>query len=190
MNSHMRCSCFCREGCNILAMVVAAVQVVTVPLFGKKNGTVCNCVLWFYPTLLLLAFILLCLHHSVGCTSQSLTSFDMFFQMQNQSTWWPSNQSQLTMWRNTAQVCWQLHVGFKLINRPTHSLTLYSLVPTGKVNLEKPLHLVIGSISPTAVLLSWGNYLKTPYEGNIMNECLEDGWLTSLVVPMLIACFV
>ncbi|XP_026013559.1 target of Nesh-SH3-like isoform X6 [Astatotilapia calliptera] len=49
---------------------------------------------------------------------------------------------------------------------------------TGKVNLEKPLHLVIGSISPTAVLLSWGNYLKTPYEGNIMNECLEDGFYT------------
>uniref|UniRef100_A0A3B5LUK1 ABI family, member 3 (NESH) binding protein b n=1 Tax=Xiphophorus couchianus TaxID=32473 RepID=A0A3B5LUK1_9TELE len=37
---------------------------------------------------------------------------------------------------------------------------------TGKVNLEKPLHLVIGSISPTAVLLSWGNHLKTPYEKN------------------------
>ncbi|XP_040888196.1 target of Nesh-SH3-like isoform X14 [Toxotes jaculatrix] len=49
---------------------------------------------------------------------------------------------------------------------------------TGKVNLERPLHLVIGSISPTAVLLSWGNYLKTPYEGNIMNECLEDGFYT------------
>ncbi|KAG7215076.1 hypothetical protein INR49_022801 [Caranx melampygus] len=49
---------------------------------------------------------------------------------------------------------------------------------TGKVNLEKPLHLVIGSVSPTAVLLSWGNYLKTPYEGNIMNECLEDGFYT------------
>ncbi|XP_065808206.1 target of Nesh-SH3 isoform X10 [Labrus bergylta] len=49
---------------------------------------------------------------------------------------------------------------------------------TGKVNLEKPLHLVIGSVSPTAVLLSWGNHLKTPYEGNIMNECLEDGFYT------------
>ncbi|XP_030605012.1 target of Nesh-SH3-like isoform X6 [Archocentrus centrarchus] len=49
---------------------------------------------------------------------------------------------------------------------------------TGKVNLEKPLHLVIGSVSPTAVLLSWGNYLKTPYEGNIMNECLENGFYT------------
>ncbi|MEQ2177566.1 hypothetical protein GOODEAATRI_004889, partial [Goodea atripinnis] len=47
-----------------------------------------------------------------------------------------------------------------------------------KVNLEKPLHLVIGSISPTAVLLSWGNHLKTPYEKNIMNECLEDGFYT------------
>ncbi|XP_035989728.1 ABI family, member 3 (NESH) binding protein b isoform X11 [Fundulus heteroclitus] len=49
---------------------------------------------------------------------------------------------------------------------------------TGKVNLEKPLHLVIGSISPTAVLLSWGNHLKTPYEKNVMNECLEDGFYT------------
>ncbi|XP_054480135.1 target of Nesh-SH3-like [Anoplopoma fimbria] len=49
---------------------------------------------------------------------------------------------------------------------------------TGKVNLEKPLHLVIGSVSPAAVLLSWGNYLKTPYEGNVMNECLEDGFYT------------
>ncbi|XP_027866353.1 ABI family, member 3 (NESH) binding protein b isoform X3 [Xiphophorus couchianus] len=49
---------------------------------------------------------------------------------------------------------------------------------TGKVNLEKPLHLVIGSISPTAVLLSWGNHLKTPYEKNVMSECLEDGFYT------------
>ncbi|XP_046886793.1 target of Nesh-SH3-like isoform X11 [Hypomesus transpacificus] len=49
---------------------------------------------------------------------------------------------------------------------------------TGKVNLEKPLHLVIGSITPTSVLLSWGNFLKTPFEGNIMNDCLEDGHYT------------
>uniref|UniRef100_A0A672GR60 ABI family, member 3 (NESH) binding protein b n=1 Tax=Salarias fasciatus TaxID=181472 RepID=A0A672GR60_SALFA len=49
---------------------------------------------------------------------------------------------------------------------------------TGKVNLEKPLHLVIGSVSPTAVLLSWGNMAKTPYEGNILDECLEDGFYT------------
>ncbi|XP_071015741.1 target of Nesh-SH3-like isoform X28 [Oncorhynchus clarkii lewisi] len=50
---------------------------------------------------------------------------------------------------------------------------------TGKVNLEKPLHLVIGSVTPTSVLLSWGTFLKTPYEaGNIMNDCLEDGHYT------------
>ncbi|XP_029559634.1 target of Nesh-SH3 isoform X5 [Salmo trutta] len=46
---------------------------------------------------------------------------------------------------------------------------------TGNVNLEKPLHLVIGSVTPTSVLLSWGTFLKTPYEGDIMNDCLEDG---------------
>ncbi|XP_078796204.1 target of Nesh-SH3 isoform X7 [Oryzias latipes] len=46
---------------------------------------------------------------------------------------------------------------------------------TGKVQMEKPLHLVIGSVTPNSVLLSWGMLLKTPYEGNIMNDCLEDG---------------
>jgi hypothetical protein len=51
-----------------------------------------------------------------------------------------------------------------------------TFVLTGKVNLEKPLHLVIGSVTPTSVLLSWGTFLKTPYEaGNIMNDCLEEG---------------
>ncbi|TNN54685.1 Target of Nesh-SH3 [Liparis tanakae] len=48
----------------------------------------------------------------------------------------------------------------------------------GKVQLKKPLHLVIGSVTPTSVLLSWGTLLKTPYEGNVMNECLEDGHYT------------
>ncbi|XP_033843101.1 target of Nesh-SH3 isoform X2 [Periophthalmus magnuspinnatus] len=49
---------------------------------------------------------------------------------------------------------------------------------TGKVELEKPLHLVIGTVTPTSVLLSWGTLLKTPYESNIMNDCLEDGHYT------------
>nr|XP_040057788.1 target of Nesh-SH3 isoform X4 [Gasterosteus aculeatus aculeatus] len=49
---------------------------------------------------------------------------------------------------------------------------------TGKVELQKPLHLVIGSVTPTSVLLSWGTLLKTPHEGNIMNDCLEDGHYT------------
>ncbi|XP_041858620.1 target of Nesh-SH3 isoform X2 [Melanotaenia boesemani] len=46
---------------------------------------------------------------------------------------------------------------------------------TGKVELEKPLHVVIGSVTPTSVLLSWGTLLKTPYEANVMNDCIEDG---------------
>ncbi|XP_062845632.1 ABI family, member 3 (NESH) binding protein b isoform X2 [Trichomycterus rosablanca] len=49
---------------------------------------------------------------------------------------------------------------------------------TGKVNLDKPLQLIIGTVSPTSVLLSWRPYSKTPYEGNIMNDCLEDGFYT------------
>uniref|UniRef100_A0A8B9JJ13 ABI family member 3 binding protein n=1 Tax=Astyanax mexicanus TaxID=7994 RepID=A0A8B9JJ13_ASTMX len=49
---------------------------------------------------------------------------------------------------------------------------------TGKVNLDKPLHLVVGSVTPTSVLLSWGTFVKTPYEGDIMSDCLEDGYYT------------
>ncbi|XP_078100475.1 target of Nesh-SH3-like isoform X5 [Sander vitreus] len=49
---------------------------------------------------------------------------------------------------------------------------------TGDVDLEKPLQLVIGSVSPTAVLLSWGKSLKTPYSQDIMDQCLEDGFYT------------
>ncbi|TSK67283.1 Target of Nesh-SH3 [Bagarius yarrelli] len=49
---------------------------------------------------------------------------------------------------------------------------------TGKVNLDKPLNLVIGTVSPTSVLLSWGPYTKASYDGNIMNDCLEDGFYT------------
>ncbi|XP_047432936.1 target of Nesh-SH3-like isoform X2 [Mugil cephalus] len=49
---------------------------------------------------------------------------------------------------------------------------------TGEAPLDKPLHLVIGSVSPTAVLLSWGNQLKAPYEGDVMDQCLEEGFYT------------
>ncbi|XP_028291627.1 target of Nesh-SH3-like isoform X2 [Gouania willdenowi] len=58
---------------------------------------------------------------------------------------------------------------------PTNKLKKHC---TGKVQLEKPLHLVIGSVSPTSVLLSWGTLLKTPYDVNVMNECIEDGHYT------------
>lgn len=46
---------------------------------------------------------------------------------------------------------------------------------SGKVEVEKPLHLVIGSVTPTSVLLSWGTLLKTPYEVNVMDDCVKDG---------------
>ncbi|XP_077367923.1 target of Nesh-SH3-like [Festucalex cinctus] len=49
---------------------------------------------------------------------------------------------------------------------------------TGKVNLNEQLNLVIGTVSPTAVLLSWGNHRKTSYDRDILEDCLEDGFYT------------
>ncbi|XP_048833976.1 target of Nesh-SH3-like isoform X2 [Brienomyrus brachyistius] len=49
---------------------------------------------------------------------------------------------------------------------------------TGQVDLERPLHLVIGTVTPTSVLLSWGAILHTPFQGNIMDDCLDDGHYT------------
>ncbi|TNN37825.1 Interphotoreceptor matrix proteoglycan 2 [Liparis tanakae] len=51
---------------------------------------------------------------------------------------------------------------------------------TGKVELEKPLQVVLVSVRPSAVLLSWGESLKTPSEGNGTGECLEDGSETNM----------
>lgn len=48
---------------------------------------------------------------------------------------------------------------------------------SGKVELEKPLNLVVGPVTPSSVLLSWGDTLKNPYTGNILKECLEEGWV-------------
>ncbi|KAI4896188.1 hypothetical protein NFI96_006661 [Prochilodus magdalenae] len=47
-----------------------------------------------------------------------------------------------------------------------------------EVNLETPLHLVIGSVTPTSVLLSWGTLLKTPYTETNMDDCIEEGEFT------------
>lgn len=103
------------------------------------------------------------------------------FQMPSQNTWWPSSRSQSTMWRSTARVACEpffFLLPLNVLRWQDTSLCLLSSAATGKVNLEKPLHLVIGSVSPNAVLLSWGNSLKTPYDGNILDECLEDGWVS------------
>lgn len=48
---------------------------------------------------------------------------------------------------------------------------------SGKMELEKPLNLVVGPVTPSSVLLSWGDTLKNPYTGNILKECLEEGWV-------------
>ncbi|XP_051998702.1 target of Nesh-SH3-like isoform X3 [Xyrauchen texanus] len=49
---------------------------------------------------------------------------------------------------------------------------------TGKVNLEKPLHLVIGSVTPSSVLLSWGTILTTPFMDSILDDCIDEGQFT------------
>ncbi|XP_077471834.1 target of Nesh-SH3-like isoform X2 [Stigmatopora argus] len=49
---------------------------------------------------------------------------------------------------------------------------------TGKVNLDEPLNLAIGAVSPTAVLLSWGQHLKSAYDRDILDDCLQDGYYT------------
>ncbi|XP_063068946.1 target of Nesh-SH3 [Engraulis encrasicolus] len=46
-----------------------------------------------------------------------------------------------------------------------------------KVDLKKPLHLVIGSITDTKVLLSWGTILNTPYTQQDA-DCPEDSQYT------------
>ncbi|KAG5283077.1 hypothetical protein AALO_G00038050 [Alosa alosa] len=47
----------------------------------------------------------------------------------------------------------------------------------GKLDLQRPLHLVIGSVTPTKVMLSWGTLLKTPYTFTT-DDCPQDGQYT------------
>ncbi|KAM9487413.1 target of Nesh-SH3 isoform 4-T4 [Clarias gariepinus] len=49
---------------------------------------------------------------------------------------------------------------------------------TGKESLEKPLHLVIGSVSPTSVMLSWATLLNTLSTETNLDDCTEDGHYT------------
>ncbi|TTM51867.1 Discoidin, CUB and LCCL domain-containing protein 2 [Bagarius yarrelli] len=53
---------------------------------------------------------------------------------------------------------------------------------TGKETLEKPLHLVIGSVTPTSVMLSWGTLLNALSSETNLDDCIEDGAL-SLSLP-------
>ncbi|KAJ8253170.1 hypothetical protein GJAV_G00209880 [Gymnothorax javanicus] len=44
--------------------------------------------------------------------------------------------------------------------------------------LEKPLHLVVGSVTPTSVALTWGPLVKSSDDGSIMKDCMDDGNFT------------
>ncbi|XP_053483602.1 target of Nesh-SH3 isoform X2 [Ictalurus furcatus] len=48
----------------------------------------------------------------------------------------------------------------------------------GKETLERPLHLVIGSVTPTSVMLSWGTLLNTLSSETNLDDCIEDGHFT------------
>ncbi|KAI5621417.1 target of Nesh-SH3 isoform X3 [Silurus asotus] len=48
----------------------------------------------------------------------------------------------------------------------------------GNHNLKKPLHLVIGSVTPTSVMLSWGTLLNTLSTETNLDDCIDDGHYT------------
>ncbi|KAI5106897.1 target of Nesh-SH3 isoform X1, partial [Silurus meridionalis] len=48
----------------------------------------------------------------------------------------------------------------------------------GNQSLKKPLHLVIGSVTPTSVMLSWGTLLNTLSTETNLDDCIDDGHYT------------
>nr|XP_055071501.1 target of Nesh-SH3 [Misgurnus anguillicaudatus] len=48
----------------------------------------------------------------------------------------------------------------------------------GKVNLQKPLNIMIGSVTETSVLLSWGTLLTSPFMDTNVDDCFDDGQFT------------
>ncbi|XP_067300037.1 target of Nesh-SH3 isoform X2 [Pseudorasbora parva] len=49
---------------------------------------------------------------------------------------------------------------------------------TGTVDLEKPLNIVIGSVTQSSVLLSWGTLLTTSFTDSILDDCIDEGHFT------------
>ncbi|XP_077072609.1 target of Nesh-SH3 isoform X2 [Siphateles boraxobius] len=49
---------------------------------------------------------------------------------------------------------------------------------TGKVDLEKPLSVVIGSVTQSSVLLSWGTLLTTSFMDSVLEDCIDEGQFT------------
>ncbi|XP_052421603.1 target of Nesh-SH3 isoform X3 [Carassius gibelio] len=48
----------------------------------------------------------------------------------------------------------------------------------GKVDLEKPLNIVIGSVTESSVLLSWGTLLTSPFMDTVLEDCFDEGQFT------------
>ncbi|KAK3568892.1 hypothetical protein QTP86_019577, partial [Hemibagrus guttatus] len=49
---------------------------------------------------------------------------------------------------------------------------------TGKETLQKPLHLVIGSVTQNSVMLSWGTLLNALATESNLDDCIKDGHYT------------
>ncbi|XP_043104741.1 target of Nesh-SH3 [Puntigrus tetrazona] len=47
-----------------------------------------------------------------------------------------------------------------------------------KVDLDKPLNVVIGSVTESSVLLSWGTLLTSPFMDTVVEDCFEEGQFT------------
>ncbi|KAK2904963.1 hypothetical protein Q8A67_006762 [Cirrhinus molitorella] len=48
----------------------------------------------------------------------------------------------------------------------------------GKVDLQKPLNVVIGSVTESSVLLSWGALLTSPFMDTVLEDCFDEGQFT------------
>uniref|UniRef100_A0A9J8BJ39 ABI family, member 3 (NESH) binding protein a n=1 Tax=Cyprinus carpio carpio TaxID=630221 RepID=A0A9J8BJ39_CYPCA len=48
----------------------------------------------------------------------------------------------------------------------------------GKVDLEKPLNIVIGSVTQSSVLLSWGTLMISPFMDTVLDDCFDEGQFT------------
>uniref|UniRef100_A0A9J8DJZ4 ABI family, member 3 (NESH) binding protein a n=1 Tax=Cyprinus carpio carpio TaxID=630221 RepID=A0A9J8DJZ4_CYPCA len=48
----------------------------------------------------------------------------------------------------------------------------------GKVDLEKPLNIVIGSVTQSSVLLSWGTLMISPFMDTVLDDCFDEGYFT------------
>ncbi|XP_073675195.1 uncharacterized protein abi3bpa, partial [Garra rufa] len=60
-------------------------------------------------------------------------------------------------------------------HRHTHT---HTHTHTRKVDLEKPLNIVIGSVTQSSVLLSWGTLLTSPFMDTVLEDCFDEGQFT------------